>query len=89
MAELQGLSSSEAAERKRPGKGNNIKLKTSRSYGDIIRSNVLNLINVILFSIGAVMVAIGRVGDAFTSVGLIFLNIIIGIYQEIRAKRHC
>lgn len=87
MAELQGLSSSEAAERKRQGKGNNIKLKTSRSYGDIIRSNVLNLINVILFSIGAVMVAIGRVGDAFTSVGLIFLNIIIGIYQEIRAKR--
>jgi len=87
VAELQGLSSSEAAERKRQGKGNNIKLKTSRSYGDIIRSNVLNLINVILFSIGAVMVAIGRVGDAFTSVGLIFLNIIIGIYQEIRAKR--
>ncbi|MCU0482171.1 MAG: HAD-IC family P-type ATPase, partial [Anaerolineae bacterium] len=41
----------------------------------------------ILFVIGAVMIAIGRWGDAFVSVGLIALNVVIGVFQEIRAKR--
>ncbi|GAB4451156.1 MAG: HAD-IC family P-type ATPase [Anaerolineae bacterium] len=87
MASLQGLSESEVAARRARGQGNEVRLPTSRSYGDILRQNILNLINVVLFTIGAVMVAIGRVGDAVTSVGLIFLNVIIGIFQEVRAKR--
>ncbi|MBZ0298132.1 MAG: HAD-IC family P-type ATPase, partial [Anaerolineae bacterium] len=84
---LRGLTEAEAAQRRQQGQGNNVVLSTSRSYADIIRSNVLNAINIILFSIGAVMIGIGRVGDAVTSVGLIGLNILIGIYQEIRAKQ--
>ncbi len=82
-----GLTETEVVERRSRGQGNNVRLETSRSYADIIRHNVLNLINIILFVIGGVMIAIGRVGDAVTSVGLIVLNIIIGVYQEIRAKR--
>ena len=82
-----GLTESEVLDRRRRGQGNDVRLATSRSYGDIIRHNVLNLINIILFVIGGVMIGIGRVGDAVTSVGLIVLNIIIGVYQEIRAKR--
>lgn len=85
-AEINGLTNAEVTARRQRGQGNNIKLETSRSYADIIRYNVLNLINIILFTIGAVMVSIGRVGDAVTSVGLIVLNSVIGIYQEIRAK---
>ena len=84
---LSGLTEAEVVARRKQGLGNNIKLETSRSYADIVRYNVFNLINVILFSIGAIMIAIGRVGDAFTSVGLIALNVVIGIYQEVRAKR--
>ncbi|MBL8164611.1 MAG: HAD-IC family P-type ATPase, partial [Anaerolineae bacterium] len=84
---LRGLTEAEVVERRRRGEGNNIRLETSRSYADIIRSNVFNLMNIILFVIGGVMIAIGRPGEAFTSVGLIALNVIIGIYQEIRAKR--
>ena len=87
MTAIQGLSESDVLARRARGEGNNIRLKTSRSYADIVRQNVLNLINVILFTIGAVMVAIGRVGDAVVSVGLILLNVVIGIYQEARAKR--
>ncbi|MBZ0304035.1 MAG: hypothetical protein K8J31_30125 [Anaerolineae bacterium] len=64
-----------------------MKSTSSRSYSEIIRSNIFNAINIILFSIGAVMIAIGRASDAVTSVGLIVMNIIIGIVQEIRAKR--
>jgi cation-transporting P-type ATPase E len=85
--DLTGLSTAEALARRQQGQGNNIKLETSRSYSDIIRANVFNLMNIILFTIGAVMILIGRVGEAFTSVGLIVLNIVIGVYQEIRAKR--
>lgn len=84
---IQGLSESEAASRRAQGKGNNVKLQASRSYADILRQNVFTFINIVLFAIGAILVSIGRVTDAVTSVGLIFLNIIIGVYQEARAKR--
>jgi cation-transporting P-type ATPase E len=84
---LRGLSEAEVLEQRRKGLGNDAKIQTGRSYADIVRQNVVNLINVILFTIGAVMVAIGRTSDAITSVGLIALNVTIGIYQEVRAKR--
>lgn len=84
---LRGLSESEVLERRRRGQGNNVRVQTGRTYAEILQQNVFNLINVILFTIGAVMVAIGRVSDAVTSVSLIFFNAIIGIYQEARAKR--
>src|SRR5258707_5079053 len=83
----RGLTDSEVIDRRKRGEGNNVKIGTSRSYLEIIRHNVLNLMNVILFSIGVVMILIGRTGEAFTSVGLIALNVVIGVYQEIKAKR--
>ncbi len=87
MAQVTGLSASEVSARRQRGEGNDARIETSRSYKDILVNNVFNPINVILFAIGAVMIAIGRIGDAVTSVGLILMNVIIGIYQEIRAKR--
>jgi cation-transporting P-type ATPase E len=82
-----GLTTAEAKKRHQQGLGNTLKLSTSRSYRDIIISNVWNAINVILFGIGVVMISIDRASDALTSLGLIAVNIIIGIYQESRAKR--
>lgn len=84
---LTGLTTSEVEARRKQGLGNNTVFSSSRSYVDIVRSNVLNAINIILFIIGAVMISIDRASDAVTSVGLILLNIVIGIYQESRAKR--
>jgi len=84
---ITGLTGSQVITRRKNGQGNNVKIETSRSYADIIVNNVFNIINVILFAIGAVMIGIGRVSDAITSVGLIVLNVIIGVFQEIRAKR--
>ena len=49
-----GLSEQEAQNRRRDGKGNDAVIKTGRSYIDIIRQNVVNLINVILFTIGMI-----------------------------------
>ncbi len=85
--QITGLTASEVNSRRQNGQGNNVKIETSRSYKDIIVNNVFNVINIILFAIGAVMIAIERVSDAVTSVGLIVLNVIIGVFQEIRAKR--
>ena len=82
-----GLTEGEVQQRRQQGLSNNVKATSSRSYLEIVRSNVFNAINIILFSIGAVMIVIGRASDAITSVGLILMNMFIGIVQEIRAKR--
>ena len=66
MAQVTGLSTSEVSARRQHGEGNDARIETSRSYKDIIINNVFNPINVILFAIGAVMIAIGRIGDAGT-----------------------
>ena len=84
---IRGLSWEEAKARRRRGEGNDVRLPTSRSYGDIIRQNVFAFINIILFVIGLILALIGRVDDAVTSVVLILMNISLGVYQETRAKR--
>lgn len=84
---LTGLTEQEATARRARGQGNNVHIQAGRTYADILRENVITLINVIMFVIGAVMIALGRYGDAFVSVGLILLNVVIGVYQESRAKR--
>lgn len=84
---VHGLSEQEVTTRRARGQGNNVRLKTGRSYVDILRQNVFTFINIVLFTIGAVLIALGRVGDAVVSVGLILLNVIVGVYQEARAKR--
>lgn len=87
MAELTGLTEAEVLERRARGQTNAFPLATSRSYADIFRQNVFNFINIILFLIGIALVSLNRIGDAVLSVGLITLNVIIGVIQEIRAKR--
>ena len=82
-----GLSSVEAAERLRRGEGNRAVSASSRTYGRILRTNVFNLYNSILFVIGAALLALGRYGDAVISVSIGLLNAVISAVQEIRAKR--
>ena len=87
MDVIPGLDELEVRTRRERGDGNDIKLQTSRSLGDILRQNVFTPINLVLFTLGAVMVAIGRPDEALTSVSLIFLNLGVGVAQELRAKR--
>jgi len=82
-----GLSSSEAADLHRRGEGNVAVSASSRTYAHILRTNVFSFFNVILFVIGAALLALGRYSDAFTSVGLGLVNAAISAVQEIRAKR--
>ncbi len=84
---MNGLTEEEVQQRRSQGQGNNVKFESSRSYRDILVSNLLNPICVILFAIGAMMIAIGRPGDAVAGVGIILFNIIVSVIQEVRAKK--
>ncbi|MGY1725176.1 HAD-IC family P-type ATPase [Blastococcus sp. SYSU DS0533] len=82
-----GLSPEEAETRRRRGRGNTAVRGTSRSYAQVVRTNVFSFFNLILFTIGAALLSLGRVNDAVVSVGLGLVNAAIGAIQEIRAKR--
>ncbi len=82
-----GLTDAEAAERREQGLGNSAPPATTRTYWAIIRENVFTFINNVLFVMGALLVIVGRPFDAFVSLMVIGTNIVVGIYQEIRAKQ--
>lgn len=84
---ISGLSQSEVAARLARGEGNSVPPHTTRTYGQIIRENIFTFINDILFLLGAALVIVGRPLDALVSVGVIFINILVSIAQEVRAKQ--
>ncbi len=80
-----GLGEAEARARL-AASGPPVKPATSRSYGSIVRANVLTVFNLILAVFGAVTLAFGDWRDALF-LGVIVANTTIGIAQEVRAKR--
>ena len=74
-------------DRRRRGLGNVLPVKTSRTYAQILRENVLVPVNVIMFALGLALVVLGQVSDALISVGVAFFNVLVGTVQEVRAKR--
>jgi cation-transporting ATPase E len=84
---LQGLSTSEVRERRANGQGNNAKLQTSRSSLQILRENVFTTVNTLLFVLGIVLILLGQTSDAVVSVSVVFINVLVGVVQELRAKR--
>jgi cation-transporting ATPase E len=84
---MAGLTTAEAQSRRAAGGGNTLDLGPSRSYWHIIRRNVFTFLNLILFTIGGLLAWLASPADALTTVGLLSLNLIVGLFQEIRAKR--
>lgn len=85
--EIKGLSESKVIARRQCGQGNDVQFQTSRSYLQILQKNAFTFINTILFAIGIVLVLMGQIGDALVTAGLVLLNVIVGVFQEGRAKR--
>jgi cation-transporting ATPase E len=60
--------------------------RTSRTYGEIVRANVLTRFNAILGTMLVIILAVGDIRDSLFGVILV-ANSAIGIIQEVRAKR--
>jgi cation-transporting ATPase E len=83
---LQGLSEREVMERRTNDQGNVAPLKTSRSSLQIINENVFTAVNMILFGLGVTLIILGQISAAIISVSVVFMNALVGVVQEIRAK---
>src|SRR6266566_2953538 len=81
-----GLSSGQVAERVSRGLTNAGGEHTSRSVAHILRANILTRFNLILGVLLAVILVVGQPQDALFGVVLV-TNALIGIGQELRAKR--
>ncbi len=84
---IQGLTEDEVIARRERGQGNTVQFRTGRTYFQIIRKNAFTFINTVLFAIGIVLILLGQIGDALVTAGLVLLNVVVGVYQEGRAKR--
>jgi cation-transporting ATPase E len=82
-----GLASAEVERRRAAGLGNVALPPTTRTYAAILRENVFTFVNNVLFALGFALVFVGRPMDALVSLAVISTNVIVGIVQEIRAKR--
>jgi cation-transporting ATPase E len=82
-----GLGEAEVLRRRAAGQGNDVDVHTGRTYGQIVRANVFNFINNLFFTLGVILVVLGRYLDAFVSVFVILANTVVSLFQEIRAKR--
>ncbi len=81
-----GLTAAEVAERVAAGQTNDVPSRASRSVGEIVRANVLTRFNAIVGVLFAIILVIGPIQDGLFGF-VIIINTLIGIVQELRAKR--
>ena len=81
-----GLTSAEVDERRAAGLVNDVSERTSRTYGEIVRSHVFTRFNAIIAVLAGIVLAVGDPIDALFALVAVF-NTVIGIVQESRAKR--
>ncbi|RRD50990.1 cation-translocating P-type ATPase [Arachnia propionica] len=86
VEQLTGLSSQEVAERIRDGRVNSLPERSGRSTWQIISANVFTRVNAMLAALFVIVAMTGQfVQGAFAL--LIVANSVIGMVQELRAKR--
>jgi cation-transporting P-type ATPase E len=81
-----GLTEAEVRERVEREQTNATAERTSRTYGEILRANIFTRFNAILGTLLVVILSVGEPQDALFGIVLVS-NALIGIVQEIRAKR--
>ncbi|WP_066038697.1 HAD-IC family P-type ATPase [Herbiconiux solani] len=80
-----GLSHAEVADRVARGQTNVSDRSTSRSVGSILRENVFTFFNAVLTVCFVAVLLLGDLGDGLFF-GIVVVNSLIGIVQELRAK---
>ena len=82
----RGLTSAAVAQRVSEGRVNDVPVRASRSVGEIVRANVLTRINAILLVLFVIVMSTGSLLDGLFG-GMIVVNSVVGMVQELRAKR--
>ncbi len=85
-APLLGLTAAQVRERVLDGRTNATTTRTSRTLADIVRANVLTFFNALLLLLLVAILATGRWQNGLFGL-VIVANAVIGIVQEVRAKR--
>jgi cation-transporting ATPase E len=83
---LEGLSEAEVRERVGRGEVNDVPATPSRTVKEIIRANVFTRFNALLGGLLVVILIVGPPQDGLFG-GVLIANSLIGILQELRAKR--
>lgn len=83
---LNGLTKEQAEERKKQGLINGTKEIKTKTIGHIIKENLLTPFNILNAILAGLILLVGSFRNLLF-MGVIFANILIGIVQEIRAKR--
>lgn len=81
-----GLSRAEVADRVARGLDNAVPATATRTVGQIIRGNVFTPINAVIGVLAGMVILAGSPKDALFA-GVIVANSLIGVVQELRAKR--
>ncbi len=82
----KGLSSTQIEQRIKEKQVNNVSKKTTKTYFQIIRSNVLTFFNILLTIIAVFEIIAGNAEGILAFMTVMVLNMIIGLIQDIRAK---
>lgn len=82
----RGLTEEQVRQRVDEGLVNVASANHGKSYARILRENLITLFNLMNFALAACVILVGSYTNALF-IGVIICNIIIGTYQEMRAKR--
>ncbi len=82
-----GLAEAEVAARRKDGLVNSYPTAHTRTYAQILVTNVFTFFNSALFGLGAALIILGRPTDALVVVGIVMINVLVSVIQETRAKR--
>ncbi|WP_395026816.1 hypothetical protein [Robinsoniella sp.] len=81
-----GLNKEQIADRINEGKQNIVQSNITKTKGQIIKSNVFTLFNLLNVLIAVALAVVGAWSNMIF-ISIILMNIIIGIAQELKAKK--
>ena len=82
----EGLTAEQVALRVEQGKVNQVQSKNTKTYKSIILGNIFTFFNLLSFFVAGMLLSVGSWKDCFFLV-IVLANMIIGIVQEIKAKK--
>ncbi|MFM7151769.1 MAG: cation-translocating P-type ATPase [Gemmataceae bacterium] len=84
---MRGLTPEEVASRQRDGLTNRVRRSGWLEYGEIIQRNVFTLFNAMVVPAAVVLLMLRDFRAGFAVSGMAVINTVLGLGQEIRAKR--